>query len=138
MRAGRGQALVEFALVFPLFVMLLCGVLDGGRLVYAWNALSDMARTAGRAVSVQHWPAVCDGITHDPAGANTCVNAIIATQLVGVPGAVGTVSCVPSGCGPDAKMTVRVHAKMTLVTPILAQLMGSPDVTGITTFVVIG
>ena len=34
----RGQALVEFALVIPIFVFLVMGIFDLGRAVYANNA----------------------------------------------------------------------------------------------------
>jgi Flp pilus assembly protein TadG len=47
-RAARGQALVEFALILPLLVLLLVGILDGGRLVYAYHTVNNAAREAGR------------------------------------------------------------------------------------------
>ena len=34
---GSGQALVEFALVLPIFMLLLFGLIDGGRYVYMSN-----------------------------------------------------------------------------------------------------
>jgi Flp pilus assembly protein TadG len=48
-RAGhRGQALVEFALVLPIFVFLLMILFDFGRVVYAWHTITDAAREATR------------------------------------------------------------------------------------------
>jgi Flp pilus assembly protein TadG len=38
--ADRGQALVEFGLVLPLLLLLIFGLVDLGRAVYAQNALS--------------------------------------------------------------------------------------------------
>lgn len=46
--AARGQSLVEFALVLPLIVLLLIGVLDLGRAVYAFTTLAEAARQANR------------------------------------------------------------------------------------------
>jgi hypothetical protein len=46
-RAG-GQALVEFALVFPLIMLLIFGVVDFGRAIFAYNTLSEAARQANR------------------------------------------------------------------------------------------
>jgi Flp pilus assembly protein TadG len=34
LRRSRGQSLVEFALTLPVLFMLICGVIEGGRLVY--------------------------------------------------------------------------------------------------------
>ena len=51
-RRQRGQSLVEFALVFPIFAILLFGIIDLGRYVYTANALSNGAREGARAASV--------------------------------------------------------------------------------------
>jgi Flp pilus assembly protein TadG len=45
---SRGQALVETALVLPLFLMLLVGVVDMGRAVWATTSLNSAAREATR------------------------------------------------------------------------------------------
>ena len=37
----RGQALVEFALIVPLFVLIAIGIFEGGRAIYTYNALSN-------------------------------------------------------------------------------------------------
>jgi len=51
-RHGRGQALVEFALVFPLLVFLLLGLVDLGRAVYAFSTVSNAAREGARVAAV--------------------------------------------------------------------------------------
>src|ERR671923_367716 len=43
-----GQALVEFALIIPLLILVVAGLFDIGRAVYAFNALSNAAREALR------------------------------------------------------------------------------------------
>jgi hypothetical protein len=43
-RESRGQALVEFALIVPLFVLILIGIFEGGRAIYTYNALSNATR----------------------------------------------------------------------------------------------
>jgi hypothetical protein len=45
---ASGQALVEFALVFPLFFLLLVGIFDFGRIVWARSALENVAREGAR------------------------------------------------------------------------------------------
>ena len=44
----RGQSLVEFALIVPIFVLLLVGIFDMGRAVYAFNTINQAAREAAR------------------------------------------------------------------------------------------
>ncbi len=46
--ASRGQALVEFALVIPMFLAMLFGIVDLGRVVWANNSLANAAREAAR------------------------------------------------------------------------------------------
>ncbi len=50
---GRGQSLVEFALVLPLFLLLVFGLIDMGRFVYLNSTLSQAAREATRVASVE-------------------------------------------------------------------------------------
>jgi Flp pilus assembly protein TadG len=47
-RRGRGQALVEFALVIPVFLLLLMAVFDLGRAVFAYNSITNAAREGAR------------------------------------------------------------------------------------------
>lgn len=42
----RGNQLVEFALIAPLFLMLVMGILDGGRLMATYTVLKSAAREA--------------------------------------------------------------------------------------------
>jgi hypothetical protein len=45
---ARGQALVEFALVVPIFLVMLMGVVDIGRAIWAQNSLAAAAREGAR------------------------------------------------------------------------------------------
>lgn len=45
---SRGQALVEFALVFPIALLVLFGVFDVGRLVFIYTGLTNGAREGAR------------------------------------------------------------------------------------------
>src|ERR671918_2617172 len=51
-KPSRGQTLVEFALIIPLFVLLLFGILDFGRAVLAYNSISNAAREGARTAIV--------------------------------------------------------------------------------------
>src|SRR3954454_6262908 len=52
----RGQAMVEFALILPILLLILVGIVDGGRMVYAYNAVANAAREAGRTAIVDQVP----------------------------------------------------------------------------------
>jgi TadE-like protein len=47
-RGSAGQALVETALILPLFLTLLLGIVDMGRAVWATTSLASAAREAAR------------------------------------------------------------------------------------------
>jgi Flp pilus assembly protein TadG len=52
----RGQTLVEFALIVPLFILIVLGLFDVGRAVYAYNTASNAARSAARVAIVNQDP----------------------------------------------------------------------------------
>ncbi len=54
-RKGRGQAVVEFALVIPIFLLLLVGLFDLGRAVFAFNSLTNAAREGARMAIVNQY-----------------------------------------------------------------------------------
>ena len=47
-RGIRGQALVEFALVIPIFLLVMIALFDLGRAVFAYNTLTNAAREGAR------------------------------------------------------------------------------------------
>jgi Flp pilus assembly protein TadG len=56
---SRGQAMVEFALVIPIFLLLLVGIFDLGRAVFAYNTLTNAAREGARmAIVNQYEPSI--------------------------------------------------------------------------------
>lgn len=44
----RGQSIVEFALITPLLLTLLFGLIEGGRIIYTYNAVNHAAQEAAR------------------------------------------------------------------------------------------
>lgn len=52
-RGDNGQGLVEFALIMPVFLLLVLGIVEFGRLMVAYSSVSTASRDAARfAVSV--------------------------------------------------------------------------------------
>jgi hypothetical protein len=47
-RRQRGQALLEFAVVLPVFMVVLLGMIDLGRVIWANDSISNAAREAAR------------------------------------------------------------------------------------------
>jgi Flp pilus assembly protein TadG len=58
-RRSRGQGLTEFALVIPLFLLLVVALFDLGRAVFAYNTLTNAAREGARTAIVnQYTPSI--------------------------------------------------------------------------------
>ena len=54
--AGRGQSLAEFALIIPVFLLLLMALIDLGRAVFVTNGLTNAAREGARLAIVNQDP----------------------------------------------------------------------------------
>ena len=52
MKKQKGQVIVEFALVLPLFLLLLFGIIYGGMLFYDYSVLSSLARSGAREAAI--------------------------------------------------------------------------------------
>ncbi|MBK6561157.1 TadE/TadG family type IV pilus assembly protein [Candidatus Amarobacter glycogenicus] len=52
-RTEAGQALVEFTMILPIFLMLLFGLVDFGRGFYTWLLITNAAREGARVAAVQ-------------------------------------------------------------------------------------
>jgi hypothetical protein len=55
----RGQAMVEFALIFPIFILLLVGIFDLGRVIWVNDTLATAAREAARFAIVHGAKSAC-------------------------------------------------------------------------------
>ena len=60
---GKGQGLVEFALILPILLLLLLGIVEGARIIWAFITVQNAAREAAR-YAVTGRPFACGG---DPA-----------------------------------------------------------------------
>src|SRR5262245_63982542 len=87
-RRSRAQALVEFALVSPIFFLLLFGIIDFGRYVYYVQILNNAAREGARYAIVHggnslapSGPAAPGTGTVDPAG--TTVATVVKHESAG-------------------------------------------------------
>lgn len=124
---SRGQSLVEFALILPVFLLFFGAVLDLGRVAAAQVTVTNVAREA--AFQARETPTDFDNTKGCP-GDDT--NMIICRALleaknspITVAPADVTLACDPActpGLGNRVSVTVVGHFK--LVTPILATFFG--------------
>ena len=72
---NRGQALVEFACVLPIFLLMLFAIIDVGRVVWANDSLANAAREAARYAIVHGG----SDTTTDPVGPGLTKQPIVDT-----------------------------------------------------------
>lgn len=123
---SRGQALVEFALTFPILILLIFGLIDLGRAVYVSNSLAEAARDGARYGSVQ--------ARSYNAASRAEVEAWVEDRLVSIPDATVTVSCTPAvstfGCTVNDILVVTVESEVEMITPIIGQIVGTLSLEG--------
>jgi hypothetical protein len=162
-RHSAGQALVEFALVIPLFLLLVVATFDGGRLVYMNTVLSQAAREAARVASVEaSWVGSTDPACNKLGGpvcpanfaalltdAQNAANRMIA-PFGAIPRSDVLISCdaqdgAPSGewtgqsCGsraPGSVVSIRVRSTYTAITPVFGQFVPSVTLSGYATMII--
>jgi len=168
-RGGRGralgQALVEFAFVLPVFLLMLFGLLDFGRFVYMNSVLSQAAREGARVASVEAgWIGSADpscgtfGGPVCPANVTALAADVkaAANRMVTPFATISNVylSCDPQGGAPTGTWTgstcanntpgapgydvvsVRVVLTYTPITPLIGQIVGSITTAGSATMVI--
>lgn len=112
-RRERGQDLVEYALVLPIMMLILMTILDLGRAVYYYSAIHNSAREGVRYGIIN---------PDDPAG----IEAVVRTKAVALEPAALTVVVT----NPDEDtVQVTVTYQFTVVTPLVAPLIGSNEIT---------
>lgn len=118
----RGQALVEFALVVPLFALILFVLLDFGRVIYTQNTVDQAAREASRVGSLEPAAAAWKYDRIRSAAINSAVGIGLATaSIVGQ----GCADCFyPDGASSGGMVVVTVNSQVDLLTPILSQVLG--------------
>lgn len=108
---GVGQSVVEFAIILPVLLIIVCGLLDIGRLYYAYVAVTDAA-AEGAAYAAVH-PDDLAGIYERAQDASGGL-VQLSRELVGVERPT-----VRSG----APVTVTVAYTFTFLTPLMQPLV---------------
>lgn len=83
----RGQALVEFTLIVPIFLLLVFAIVDFGMGFHAWISVTNAAREGARIGSVGADAATIEARVRDTAGALDDTNlTVVVTNAQGDPG----------------------------------------------------
>jgi Flp pilus assembly protein TadG len=124
-----GQTLVEFALIVPIFILMMVGIFDVGRAIYTYSTINNAAHEAVRL-------AIVDQNATD-------VQDRAVSQAVGVGVAPGDVTVrwldadyadlAPCNVTPRYGCTVEVTVRyaFTAATPMISQLMGTINLEGL-------
>jgi Flp pilus assembly protein TadG len=160
-RRQRGQTLVEFALVIPIFLMGVFGLIDGSRLVFLNSTLSEAAREGAREASVEaSWLGSGDASCNTtggpicPATLDILKSHVLAavnhvTPLGAIPSSGVAMSCdastPPTGTWTGQTCTsndtgsyvsVRVFSTFTPLTPVIGQILGAITLSGSATMTI--
>jgi Flp pilus assembly protein TadG len=125
-RRHAGQALVEFALVFPIVVLLILALFDAGRAVAGFTTLTNAARHGVR-VAIVNQSDSTDCLTAETSGYRLykCAAAANTTGLGIRAPDVQDALVTGTGC-PDVgcDVTVTVSWQYRAITPIIGALIG--------------
>jgi Flp pilus assembly protein TadG len=114
----RGDAIVEFALLAPMLVMILFGSVELGRVVDAWLVVHNAAREGARAGAAAY-------LGQDPATlAQSAATSYLSSGLAGRTDLAGT-SVQPPVVNAD-DVTVTAEVQVQLYTPMFQAMFGSP------------
>jgi len=124
---SRGQSLVEFALILPLFLVFVAACLDLGRVFYANISLNNAAREGAMQAAKTPTSFIANGAC-DPATNDVVCRVQLESKgsQVQVASTDISVSCSVAGCPKSAGslVTVQVRGSFRLVTPLLSAIFG--------------
>ena len=128
MKSQKGQAAVEFALVLPILILLICGVIDFGRMLYTANSLTTVCEQGARYASIDYTTKTDTKISDYVI--NNASQGIDKTQIVvtvkwldnSTPPIVITPGAVPNSVEVSTSYT------MTFITPFISNLLSSSKI----------
>ena len=103
----RGAVAVEFALLAPVLVMLLLGIMEFGRAYNAQVTLSSAAREGVRVMAIGNNP------TRRPDGGQECGHRRCKPALTDA-----NITITPTSCTTGAQVTVKITYTLTTMTGI--------------------
>ncbi len=114
----RGQALVELALVIPLLMTLLLGIVEFGRIYTAQLTLNNAVRAGARAASVGN-----DDVSINNQVTNICLaNSLTSAELT-----INNTTPAFSSRKMGDTVSVSADYRVNLVVPIITQIIDTVD-----------
>jgi Flp pilus assembly protein TadG len=114
-RASRGQSLVEFALVLPIFLLILAGIVDFGMGLFSSITLTNAAREGARLGIVNsNTTAITNRVRDVADGLDASSIAVTVTCQP----ASGTGSCGTPAWQPGDSMVVRADYTYRMIWPL--------------------
>ena len=118
-REQAGQALIEFALILPLLLLIITGLFDVARATWEENTLAYASREGTR-YAIVHGSASLDGVVVHSGNEQPVID-VVRAAAVGVPNVSVTVTWPDSNCY-DRNCRVQVDASAPFV-PVPSQYM---------------
>lgn len=141
-RREDGQALVEFALVLPILLLVLFGIFSFGSAINNWNDETSLANLGARYAAVGSLP----GTAGDPTcGSNTTIVSYVACQAqhtyhmsttsgtYGLQGPVTVTMCAPGGTAAGDPIEINVTANYKFLPSVLGRGFAQATLTGAAT-----
>jgi Flp pilus assembly protein TadG len=121
--AGRGQSLVEFALILPTFLLLVLGTVDLGRAFYESVAVHGAAE-AGSLVAAEYGQSEASVRSKIKASTNPDIFPFLQIQDAEIDITLDT-----SSTGKDTEYSITVTRNFQLLTPFIGSVFGNQALT---------
>ena len=117
-REGRGQSLIEFALVLPVLTILVLGIIDFGMGLRSYISLTNATREGARFAAVGNvpgaYPTDCDGETNTTVVGRVCV----AMEGLDLDEVQEVEVAYPDGAEPGNSVVVSANYHYQYITPL--------------------
>ena len=111
-KRDEGQAIVEFALVAPIFLLLVFGVVEFGRAWNVYQTLTDAAREGARTAVVANSPVTLDTVAYR-------INTNLFAAGLDTASATKTVTGFRAGTGTPATVTISYPYQLRWLQPFM-------------------
>lgn len=118
MKREDGQAMVEFALILPLLILLLCGIIDFGWIFGNQISMNNASREAARFMAINY------DSTKTLAQNQTVADGILRARLATMNDGSLSVTFTQSG----ETVTVYATYPLPILTPVLSTILGDDTI----------
>jgi hypothetical protein len=122
------QALVEFALILPILLILLLGILDFGRAIAAYNSVSNAAHSGARVAIVNQDLTAIEAAVESEGISLGDIDVEFDPDVNDKPACPADDCCPQIGCIVE----VRVTSSYVPATPIFSNIVGTIEVSSAT------